>query len=69
MGARGVHHVRVLLDGKPINASQDGTDVHSASVSVSAERLYTLVSLPSVQRHTLTLQPQPGTRLYDFTFG
>jgi cytochrome c biogenesis protein CcdA/thiol-disulfide isomerase/thioredoxin len=69
MGARGVHDVGVLLDGKPIEASQQGTDVREASVSVSAERLYTLVSLPSVQRHTLALQPQPGTRLYDFTFG
>ena len=69
MGGGGVHHVRVLLDGKPIPPSEEGTDVHAGIVSPSSERLYTLVSLPSVQRHTLTLQPQAGTRVYDFTFG
>ncbi len=68
-GSGGVHHVRVLLDGKPIPASEAGADVHEASVNPSSERLYTLVSLPGVQRHTLTLEPQAGTRLYDFTFG
>jgi cytochrome c biogenesis protein CcdA/thiol-disulfide isomerase/thioredoxin len=69
MGGGGVHHVRVLLDGRPIAASAQGADVHDASVSPAAERLYSLVSLPSVQQHTLTLEPQAGTRLYDFTFG
>jgi thiol-disulfide isomerase/thioredoxin len=48
---------------------EQGADVRGASVSPSVERLYTLVSLPSVQRHTLTLEPQAGTRLYEFTFG
>jgi cytochrome c biogenesis protein CcdA/thiol-disulfide isomerase/thioredoxin len=69
MGGGGVHHVRVLLDGKPISASQAGVDVRRSSVSPTNERLYTLVSLPSVQRHTLTLQPQAGSKLYVFTFG
>ena len=61
--------MRVLLDGKPISASQSGADVNGSSVSPDKERLYTLVSLASVQRHTLTLQPQTGSKLYVFTFG
>ena len=41
-----------------------------ASVNPSSERLYTLVSLPGVQRaHAHACEPQAGTRLYDFTFG
>ncbi len=69
MGGGGTHHVRLLLDGKPIGASQEGADVHAGIVSPSSERLYTLVNLPSVQRHTLTLEPQAGTPLFVFTFG
>ena len=69
MGGGGTHRVGVLLDGKPISASQAGVDVHGASVSPKEERLYTLVSLPNVQRHKLTLQPQAGSKLYVFTFG
>jgi cytochrome c biogenesis protein CcdA/thiol-disulfide isomerase/thioredoxin len=69
MGGGGIHHVGVLLDGKPIPASEEGADVHAATVTPSSERLYTLVSLPSVQHHILTLKPQTGTRLFVFTFG
>jgi cytochrome c biogenesis protein CcdA/thiol-disulfide isomerase/thioredoxin len=69
MGGGGVHQVGVKLDGKPIAASEAGADVHRASVRTSSERLYTLVGLPNVQRHTLTLRPQAGARLYVFTFG
>jgi cytochrome c biogenesis protein CcdA/thiol-disulfide isomerase/thioredoxin len=61
--------VRLLLDGRPLPPAQAGRDVHGAGVTVSSERLYELVSLSSVQRHTLTLAPPPGTRLFDFTFG
>jgi cytochrome c biogenesis protein CcdA/thiol-disulfide isomerase/thioredoxin len=68
-GVGGVHHVRVLLDGRPIPSSEEGGDVRDGYVNPSSERLYSLVSLPGVQQHTLTLEPQAGTRLYDFTFG
>jgi cytochrome c biogenesis protein CcdA/thiol-disulfide isomerase/thioredoxin len=68
-GGGGTHRVRVLLDGKPIGASEQGANVRAASVSTSSERLYSLVSLPSVQAHSLTLEPQAGSRLYVFTFG
>jgi thiol-disulfide isomerase/thioredoxin len=69
MGGSGRHSVRVLLDGRPIPASDAGADVSDGSVTTTNERLYTLVSLPNKQRHVLTLEPQDGTRLYDFTFG
>jgi cytochrome c biogenesis protein CcdA/thiol-disulfide isomerase/thioredoxin len=50
--------VSVLLDGRP-----------HASVTVSGQRLYTLVSLPSDQQHTLTVKLPTGVSAYDFTFG
>ncbi len=50
--------VRVLLDGRPYS-----------TVVVSAQQLYTLVSLPSDQPHALTVLVPPGVAAYDFTFG
>ena len=61
--------VRVLLDGRPIRAHAAGADVHAGLVTVTGQRLYSLVSLPSAQQHALTLQVPPGVRAYDFTFG
>ncbi|HEY3759406.1 MAG TPA: redoxin domain-containing protein [Solirubrobacteraceae bacterium] len=61
--------VQVLLDGHPIPAAVAGSDVHSGTVTVGFERLYRLVSLPSVQTHTLTVRAAPGVSLYDYTFG
>jgi cytochrome c biogenesis protein CcdA/thiol-disulfide isomerase/thioredoxin len=61
--------VQVLLDGRPISSQLAGSDVHQGRVSVSAQRLYTLVSLPRVERHVLTLLPAAGTSGYAFTFG
>jgi cytochrome c biogenesis protein CcdA/thiol-disulfide isomerase/thioredoxin len=61
--------VQVLLDGRPIAARVAGSDVRGASATVSGDRLYRLVNLPSVQTHTLTVRPAPGVSLYDFTFG
>jgi thiol-disulfide isomerase/thioredoxin len=61
--------VRLLLDGRPLTPVEQGADVRQGSVSVSSARLYALVNLPAVQRHTLTLEPAAGTRLFDFTFG
>jgi hypothetical protein len=69
MGSDRPRTVRLLLDGRPLPASAAGIDVHEGRVSAASERLYSLVSLPSVQRHTLTLAPQSGTRLFAFTFG
>ncbi len=50
--------VSVLLDGRPYS-----------TVTVSAQQLYTLVSLPSDQQHALTVLVPPGVAAYDFTFG
>jgi cytochrome c biogenesis protein CcdA/thiol-disulfide isomerase/thioredoxin len=61
--------VQVLLDGRPISAADAGSDVHDSRVSVTGERLYTLVSLPNDQRHRLSLRFAPGVTGYAFTFG
>ncbi len=61
--------VRVLLDGKPITAAQAGSDAHNGVVTVSNHRLYNLVSLPTAERHRLTLYLDPGVTGYAFTFG
>jgi cytochrome c biogenesis protein CcdA/thiol-disulfide isomerase/thioredoxin len=61
--------VEVLLDGRPISAADAGSDVHDSHVTVTGERLYTLVSLPNDQRHQLSLRFAPGVTGYAFTFG
>jgi hypothetical protein len=61
--------VRVLLDGKPIEASAAGGDVHDGVVTVDSQRLYSLVDLPRVGEHVLTLEPEAGVMGYAFTFG
>jgi thiol-disulfide isomerase/thioredoxin len=60
---------RVLLDGHPIPAADAGADVHNGSVTVQGQRLYSLVSLPGVQQHVLTIELPQGISAYDFTFG
>lgn len=61
--------VRVLLDGKPIAPTDSGADVHDSRVTVTGQRLYSLVSLHSDQEHRLTLRFAPGIAGYAFTFG
>jgi cytochrome c biogenesis protein CcdA/thiol-disulfide isomerase/thioredoxin len=61
--------VRVLLDGRPIPASSAGADVLGATTTVSGQRLYSLVSLPGAEQHTLKVELPPGVSAYDFTFG
>ena len=60
---------RVLVNGKPIPASEAGADVHNGLVTVQGQRLYSLVSLPGDQQQTFTIQIPPGISAYDFTFG
>ena len=48
----------VELDGRPLR-----------TVTVRRQRLYTLVSLPQTEEHTLTLRFAPGVSGYAFTFG
>jgi cytochrome c biogenesis protein CcdA/thiol-disulfide isomerase/thioredoxin len=61
--------VRVLLDGRPIPQPLAGTNVRNGTATVALQDVYNLVNLPSVQTHTLTVEPPPGVSLYDFTFG
>jgi cytochrome c biogenesis protein CcdA/thiol-disulfide isomerase/thioredoxin len=61
--------VQVLLDGRPISRADAGTDVHDGAVTVTGQRLYSLVSLTGDQQHRLTLRFAPGVSGYAFTFG
>jgi hypothetical protein len=61
--------VRVLLDGRPIPALAAGTDVRGGVVTVRGQRLYSLVTFPHAEQHSLTVQVPPGVSAYDFTFG
>jgi cytochrome c biogenesis protein CcdA/thiol-disulfide isomerase/thioredoxin len=69
MGADRARPVRVLLDGRPIPSTLAGTAVRDGAAQVSFQDVYNLVNLPSVQTHTLTVEPAPGVAVYDFTFG
>jgi cytochrome c biogenesis protein CcdA/thiol-disulfide isomerase/thioredoxin len=61
--------VQVLLDGRPINASDSGADVRGGLATVRRQRLYSLVSLPRERRAHLTLRFAPGLSAFAFTFG
>jgi hypothetical protein len=61
--------LQVLLDGKPISAKDAGADVHDGAVTVTGQRLYSLVSLRGDQQHRLSLRFAPGISGYAFTFG
>jgi cytochrome c biogenesis protein CcdA/thiol-disulfide isomerase/thioredoxin len=61
--------VQVLLDGRPISAGAGGADVHDGAVTVTSQRLYSLVSLREDQQHRLSLRFAPGVSGYAFTFG
>ncbi len=60
---------RVLLDGRPLPDRLAGKDVHGGVLAVGAQRLYSLIDLPRVGSHRLTLRLQPGISGYAFTFG
>ncbi len=61
--------VQVLLDGRPLPATDAGSAVHDSTAAVRFQDVYPLVDLPSVQTHTLTVHFPPGVTVYDFTFG
>jgi cytochrome c biogenesis protein CcdA/thiol-disulfide isomerase/thioredoxin len=60
---------RVLLDGQPIPKAHAGADVHDGVVTITGQRLYSLVSFPTAQNFDFTVQLPPGVSAYDFTFG
>jgi hypothetical protein len=60
---------RVLLDGRPIPSAHAGADVKNGLVTVTGQRLYSLISFPAAQQFAFTVQLPPGVSAYDFTFG
>ncbi len=68
---KGGEEADVLLDGKPLEESVAGADVHGGILTASEPKLYHLVDLrgsPGV--HLLSLRfHRGGTRVYTFTFG
>jgi cytochrome c biogenesis protein CcdA/thiol-disulfide isomerase/thioredoxin len=60
---------RVLLDGQPIPNAHAGTDVKNGVVTVTGQRLYSLISFPTAQDFTFTIKLPPDVSAYDFTFG
>jgi hypothetical protein len=61
--------VQVLLDGRPVTPGSAGADVHGSFLTVSGQRLYSLVSRPGAEQHELALRVPPGVSAYSFTFG
>jgi thiol-disulfide isomerase/thioredoxin len=61
--------VQIVLDGRPISPADAGADVHGATAVVRGQRLYSLVSLPRAEQHTVTVELPSGISAYDFTFG
>ena len=59
----------MLLDGRPVAEREAGEDVSGGRLSVGAQRLYRLVSLPRVEDRRLTVELPPGVSAYAFTFG
>ena len=64
-------HVKIYLDGNPIDATHAGQDVQNGTVTLDQARLYSLVDLRGkTENHILTLAFQsPGTQAFTFTFG
>ncbi len=61
--------VGVELNGRPIPSDRAGADVKRGAVTVTNQRLYSLVDLPAVDSGKLTLHFAPGVTGYAFTFG
>ncbi len=61
---------RVLINGKPIPASEAGTAVTAGGYfTVTTQTLYNLVKLPRDGLFQLTVELPKGVHAYDFTFG
>jgi cytochrome c biogenesis protein CcdA/thiol-disulfide isomerase/thioredoxin len=60
---------QVLLDGRPLPAAHAGADVKNGAVTITGQRLYSLISFPAAEQLTFTIQLPPGVSAYDFTFG
>ena len=61
--------LQILLDGNPIRPADSGDDVQNATVHISENRLYNIVSTSQAGPHTLTITAKSGFQIYTFTFG
>jgi cytochrome c biogenesis protein CcdA/thiol-disulfide isomerase/thioredoxin len=63
--------VKVFLDGKAVDSSNEGTDVKNGVLTIPADRLYNLINLHGkTESHVLKLEfDTPGTQGFAFTFG
>jgi len=63
--------VKVYLDDKPVDLTNEGTDVKNGILSVTTDRLYNLINLHGKsESHVLKLEfDTPGTQGFAFTFG
>ncbi len=60
----------VLIDGKPIPASLEGSDVKNGILTITGSRLYGLYSNPVMGQHRIDIIfHQSGAQAYTFTFG
>jgi cytochrome c biogenesis protein CcdA/thiol-disulfide isomerase/thioredoxin len=59
----------VLLDGRPLPSAHAGADVKDGAVTITGQRLYSLISFPTAERYSFTVELPPGVTAYDFTFG
>ena len=61
--------VRVLLDGRPLPDRLAGPTCTAASRGWARSASTALVDLGRVERHVVTVVPEPGVAGYAFTFG
>ena len=63
--------LKIFLDGKPVDATNAGTDVANGEVTVDKDRLYNLIDLKGkYEDHVLRIEfENPGTQAFAFTFG
>jgi cytochrome c biogenesis protein CcdA/thiol-disulfide isomerase/thioredoxin len=62
--------VKVFLDGQPVPSDAVGDDVKNGAITVNADRLYTVLKLPSEGKHILRLEFQDSNiDAFAFTFG
>ncbi|MDR3558747.1 MAG: hypothetical protein P4L61_04410, partial [Candidatus Pacebacteria bacterium] len=60
----------VLIDGKPIPSSFEGSDVKNGIITITGSRLYSLYSNPVMGQHRIDIIfHQAGVQAYTFTFG
>ena len=63
--------VEILLDGKPVPANLEGSDVKDSILILNQDRLYNLINLHgNYSNHVLELDfKTPGVKAFAFTFG